>query len=127
MRSRHEIEHGTDESRTAAIELRAGPLVMTFDPDTAWLRHVRLGGREVLRAVYAAVRDRYWNTIVPRVHGLTVDRGDGRYQIAFDAECRRGPIDFVWRGEVIGERDGTVVYRVRGRARSTFLRNRIGL
>src|SRR5262245_1746436 len=114
MRPRHEIEHGTDDSPTAAIELRAGPLTMTFDRDTAWLRHVRLGGSEVLRAVYPAVRDRHWNTIVPRVYAPVIDQAEDRFRVAFDAECRGGPIDFIWRGEIVGECDGTILYRMRG-------------
>ena len=56
---------GSDASRRAPIPLRAGPLTLLFEPDLAFLRYVRLGEREVLRGVYAAVRDRNWGTVRP--------------------------------------------------------------
>jgi len=49
------------------IELRAGPLTLSFEPYTAFLRHIRLGDHEVVRAVYAAVRDHNWATVFPQV------------------------------------------------------------
>ncbi|HXJ76038.1 MAG TPA: hypothetical protein VNM37_24495, partial [Candidatus Dormibacteraeota bacterium] len=49
------------------LELRAGPLSLLFEPHTAFLRRIRLGDHEVVRAVYAAVRDQNWATITPKV------------------------------------------------------------
>jgi hypothetical protein len=112
---------------TDRIALRAGPLTMGFDPASGWLRHVRLGGREVLRAVYPAVRDRFWNTLPTAVSNVTVEEAAGGFRLGFDARCHRGPIDFAFRGEVVGTTDGALTYRFDGEARSTFLRNRIGL
>jgi hypothetical protein len=40
------------------LELTAGPLTMLFEPGLAFLRYIRLGEREVIRGIYAAVRDR---------------------------------------------------------------------
>ena len=45
--------------------LRAGPLSMMFEPELAFLRYIRLGNREILRGIYAAVRDGVWGTITP--------------------------------------------------------------
>jgi hypothetical protein len=108
------------------LHLRAGPLAADFDPAAGWLRRVRLGGCEVLRAVYPAVRDRYWNTVPNRLANLAVEDGPGGFRLTFDAECRAGGIDFAFRGEVTGTAAG-VAYRFDGAALSTFLRNRIGL
>ncbi|MFP4055354.1 MAG: hypothetical protein ACLF0G_00620 [Candidatus Brocadiia bacterium] len=108
------------------IELHAGPLRMVFDAEWAYLRRICLGEREVLRGVYAAVRDQEWSTVPPRVGGLQVQKGDGTFRVSFDAACRQGGIDFLWRGTLAGEPDGTVTFAMRGTARSTFLRNRIG-
>ena len=114
------------QRRPKAIELRAGPLRMVFEPGEAFVRYVRLGGQEVLRGVYAAVRDRNWGTVKPQVRLLRVRRGDDSFEVSFAVECREGDIDFAWNGRLTGTRDGTVVYEFDGLARVTFLRNRIG-
>lgn len=109
------------------IELRAGPLVMFFDPEWAMLRRIRLGEREVLRGIYAPVRDAGWGTVVPRVSNLSVEKDEAAFRLRFDVECRRGEIDFAWQGAIAGEADGSVSFTFKGVARSTFLRQRIGL
>lgn len=114
-------------SNAAVVRLRAGPLEMVFDPSAGWLRHVRLGDCEALRAVYPAVRDAFWNTVPNRLANVTVAEVGGGFRVTFDAECRAGPIDFAFRGAITGTADGTVTYDIDGAARSTFLRNRIGL
>ena len=108
------------------IALRAGPLSMAFDPAWATLRRIRLGDREVLRAIYAPVRDRNWDTVPPAVSNLQVERGDDSFRITFDAECKRHEVDFLWQGAVAGAADGTVAFTMKGVARSAFLRQRIG-
>ncbi len=120
------IYYGREEAPPEPLALRAGPLSMRFDPDNAFLRQVRLGEREVVRAVYAAVRDETWGTVPPRVHNLETDIAHDRFTLSFDVECRKGEVDFLWRGTIRGETDGTVTYTLDGTARSTFLRNRIG-
>ncbi len=110
-----------------AIELRAGPLTMCFEPETAFLRHLRLGDHEVLRAVYAAVRDQNWSTILPRITIRRQEIGKDTFAIEFTAECRRGGIDYVWEGAVTGAADGRVEFKFNGEAHSEFLRNRIGI
>jgi hypothetical protein len=120
------LRHGTGEPLDPRRPLRAGPLALTFDPHAAWLRHVRLGEREVLRAVYVAVRDPFWRTVPTQITNLSVREEADGFTLTFDAECCRGPIDFAWRGEVTGDAAGTITYRMDGQARSTFLRARIG-
>jgi D-apionolactonase len=99
---------------------------MSLDPTTGFLRGVFLGEQEVLRGVYAAVRDRNWGTVpgALRERHREVDRD--RFVIEFVCEHRQGEIDFVWEGRLTGEADGTVRYEFKGEARSTFWRNRIG-
>lgn len=111
----------------AWIPLRAGPLAMQFDPETLALRRVRLGDREVLRCIYAAVRDRNWGTVAPRVENLQIEQGDSSFRLSFEAHCVQDEIDFCWKGTLAGERTGTVRFLFDGEARSTFLSNRIGI
>ncbi len=108
------------------IALRAGPLKMFFDPAWAFLRRIRLGEREVLRGIYAPIRDAGWATVSPRVTNLEVEKGDDSFRLRFDVECQRGEVDFAWQGAVTGANDGTVRFTFKGAARSTFLRQRIG-
>jgi hypothetical protein len=120
------LYYGSDQPLAAALPLRAGPLTMVFEPNTLFLRYIRLGDREVLRGVYAAVRDRNWGTVVPAISGLKAEIYEGAFRLSFTADCRRQEIHFVWRGEIQGETNGTVTFRMDGKARSTFQRNRIG-
>jgi hypothetical protein len=108
------------------LELRAGPLTMRFEPATAFLRHLRLGDHEVLRAIYAAVRDRDWATISPQVTLREQEIQRDSFRLCFDALCRRGDIDFAWQGTIVGEASGRIQFTFNGVAQSDFLRNRIG-
>lgn len=108
------------------LSLRAGPLTMVFDPNSGFLRYVKIGRHEVLRGVYVAVRDQNWGTVPPRIAELEVHQTEDAFQLSFTTECREGDIHFVWEGSVRGDAHGTVSYTMDGVARSTFLRNRIG-
>jgi D-apionolactonase len=107
-----------------AVELRAGPLTMLFEG--GGLRYVRLGGREVLRRVYVAVRDRNWGTVQSQISNLKFEIEEETFRVEFDCLHRRADVDFRWRGTVTGADDGTVVFDFDGEAQSDFLRNRIG-
>ncbi|MDQ3812739.1 MAG: hypothetical protein M3347_02165 [Armatimonadota bacterium] len=120
------LQIGSATSAPPPLELRAGPLAMIFEPHSAFLRYVRLGEREVVRGVYAAVRDHNWDTVAPQVSNLRAQVGAREFHLSFDVDCARDDIQFVWRGEVVGEASGTVRFSMRGEAHSTFRRNRIG-
>ena len=112
---------------TRPLELHAGPLTLRFDPDTAVLRHIRLGDHEVVRALYAAVRRHDWSTLPPRVILTEQDIKTDSFRLAFDVRCARGPVDYSWQGVVTGEISGRIRFTFDGVANSDFLRNRIGL
>ncbi|TLS51004.1 hypothetical protein FE782_16555 [Paenibacillus antri] len=105
-------------------ELRAGPLSVALEDGT--LRYVRAGGREVVRQVYVAVRDRNWGTVPPRFTMYDVRQAADGFEARLAAETAQGDIDFIWEGVVTGTADGALEFRMRGEARSDFLRNRIG-
>lgn len=117
---------GQSEPPAALIPLRAGPLTMLFDPTSGFVRRIKLGEREVLRGIYAAVRDRNWGT-PPGVLRESVREVEARsFRIEFESEHRQGDIHFVWRGTLRGDADGTLRYEFDAEAKTTFLRNRIG-
>jgi hypothetical protein len=109
-----------------SIVLRAGPLSMLFEPGLAFLRYIRLGNREILRGIYAAVRDEVWGTIAPEISNINLEAEQDHFRLTFEVNCRRNEIDFVWQGTISGDSRGTVVYSMEGVARSGFKSNRIG-
>jgi D-apionolactonase len=118
--------HGTDEPLKKAIKLRAGSLSMIFEPDSAFLRCIRMGEKELVRGIYVAVRDRNWDTVLSKVSNLKVECTQDAFDISFEVECIEREIAFFWTGTVIGDPEGRVTFTMDGIARSTFLRNRIG-
>lgn len=109
------------------LPLRAGPLTLRFDPRTGYLRYVYFGTTEVVRAIYAAVRDPNWDTVPPAIANLRVEQRPRSFQLTFDAACRQGPVAFSWRGELRGTAMAEITYTFTGRAERTFRKNRIGL
>src|SRR5919112_914075 len=89
-------------------ELSAGPLTLDFDPKLAFVRYVRAGSAEVLRGLYAAVRDQYWNTVLPNVTNIRTRQADGGFELTFDAACEKGDVNFHWKGAINGSPDGTL-------------------
>ncbi len=109
----------------ACVPLRAGPLELVFhDGD---LRRIRWGDREVVRRIHGAVRDRDWGTVPGRITGLEIDAGDESFRIRYTREHTADGIHFVWQAAISGDEDGTLRFGFDGEARSTFLRNRIGI
>ena len=127
VRSTALLVHGSDPPPTPALNLRAGLLSLLFEPDTVWARRLSLGGVEVVRAIYAAVRDRSWGTVTPRIESLETEAAPDSFRLRFGVSCRDGEIDFYWRGDISGTASSEIVFDFDGEARSTFLRNRLGL
>ena len=122
--SRRVLYYGEDRPLPERRLLRAGPLTVTYEDGD--LRYVRYGDREILRRVYVSVRDRNWDTILPRLSNVTIVSDENSFRISYDAENLADSIDFFWRGIIEGRADGTITFSMEGEARSTFLRNRIG-
>jgi hypothetical protein len=87
-----------------------------------------VGGVEVVRRLYAAVRDRNWGTVSPTLSNVElVDAGE---EFAFRFEARHVDtaldVDFSWHGEMVGVADGTLTCIFEGTANVAFDYNRIG-
>ena len=118
------LRYGTDEELPERVALRAGPLTMWYEAGN--LRYVRAAGREVVRMVYAAVRDHNWLTVPGRLENETRDiRPDG-FRIAYDCRYEDGPVRFRARYVLEGFPDGRLSCRMEGHALSSFRKNRIG-
>lgn len=106
--------------------LRAGPVSLYLDADGS-LRRLAVAGHEIARRLMVAVRDRHWGTVPSRVFNLEVKEAPDSFELSFDAQAVRGDLDFAWRGTAKGTPEGSITYSMEGEARSTFLRNRIGV
>ncbi len=118
--------YGQPEPPAELLPLRAGPLTLHYDPTSGMVRRIKLGAREVLRGIYAAVRDRNWGTVPAVIHETRREIDAESFHIEFTATHHQVEIDFVWRGSILGTVAGEVRYEFDGEARSNFLRNRIG-
>lgn len=123
--------HGAVQEPTAPMLFRAGPVSMLFDPESANLRSIHYdlpdGQRlEILRGVYAAVRDQNWGTLAPQVSNLQVRTSAQGFSLQFQVDCSSSVGSFRWQGRLTGEASGKVCFDMAGKALSTFLRNRIG-
>lgn len=118
------LRWGHEGEQPPSLSLRAGPLALRYEDGA--LRGIHLGGREVVRRIYAAVRDHNWGTVLPTLSDVRIERTAETFRIGFLAEHREGPIDFAWRGAISGDAAGTITFAMEGESRGTFLRNRIG-
>jgi D-apionolactonase len=124
--SRFERWYGRDDPPVERRLARAGPLTAELEgPD---LRYMRAGGVEVVRRLYAAVRDQNWGTVPPELSNVELLVEDDRFSLRFDArnvDSTMG-VDVAWRGEIVGEPDGTLTCSFDGVANAAFRYNRIG-
>lgn len=99
---------------------------MFCDVETAFLRRMRAGGKETVRGIYPAVRDHEWKTVPIKVTVREQRIDPSSFHLTYDAVAADGPTDFRWEGIIAGEESGVVRYEMRGRAHTSFRRNRIG-
>ena len=127
MLNRNILLYGHETLPPKPLLLRAGPLTMSFEPDNAFLRYVRLGDHEIVRNIYAVVRDQNWNTIAWKVSNLKTDARADSFDLTFEVDCHEREVHYFWKGAVRGAADGTVTFAFDGEAKAGFRRNRIGI
>lgn len=115
---------GTEEPVPETPLLRAGPLEASFDAGN--LRHIKLGGREAIRAISYIVRDRNWGTYNPEITNLKIDQGAAGFRVSYDAVCRDDAQAFVYRAVITADERGNLSFTADGEAQSDFTTNRTG-
>lgn len=123
---RNRLVFGADAPQLDMVELRAGPLVVSFEPDTGFLRYCRLGPDEVLRGIYVSVRGADWSTVPPKVSDLHIQRSSSAFRVSFTARNVEGGIAFRWLGRIVGTEDGCITYALEGESLASFETNRTG-
>src|SRR4030095_331083 len=101
-------------------------LTAIFEPHTGFLRYVRLGDHEVVRAIYGAIRDEHWATIPPRLSNIDAKIEANSFRIEFEVHCQRKSVDYHWQGTIVGENSGQIRYGFEGESRSSLRRSRSG-
>lgn len=123
--NRYALLHGTAERPADWPVLHAGPVTALLDGID--LRYVRIGQVELVRRVYAAIRDRNWNTVPGEISDLEIDERDDSFDVSFGCRHRGHDIDFAWVGTISGDASGRIAYSFDGRAEIDMQYNRIGL
>jgi hypothetical protein len=125
MLTLNQLRYGKSEPLPRPIHLRAGPLSLLYEEGD--LRSIKLGNHELVRRIYAAVRDRNWGTVLPQFSNVRMDIDSDRFSISYEVVNQLDDIHFTWQGFLQGEVDGTITFRMEGQAVTTFMKNRIGL
>jgi D-apionolactonase len=115
---------GEDHAAPPTVTLQAGPVRLIYD--NGCLRYLKAGQDEILRMIYFAVRDHNWDTIEGEIRNERIKKGDQEFFISFTSHHKKGPVDMNFQCEIIGEKTGSIGFRIEGKAASSFKKNRIG-
>jgi hypothetical protein len=107
------------------LPLNAGPLTLIYE--AGYIRSIYLGGVEIVRRVYAAIRDEFWNTVPGTIDEFSLQQNASSFQITYTSRHRKRELDFIWNAEITGKTSGEIGFSLRGIALTRFRRNRIGL
>jgi hypothetical protein len=77
------------------LHLATNELACIFETDTGFLRKIVHGETEIVRAIYAAVRDENWNTVEPAIEVRNVHVEQNEFRVDFDALCQAAGICLV--------------------------------
>jgi D-apionolactonase len=123
--SAYRFLHGREAPPARPRQLTIGPASALFDG--ADLRRIRVGGREIVRRIYSAVRDVNWDTVVPVRTAHSIEAGERGFRITYRAEHRKEELDLLAAITIEGRQDGTLCFAFDGVANSDFPYCRIGL
>lgn len=104
--------------------LHAGPISLIFEDGS--IRYLKVTGREIIRRIYAAVRDKEWRTVPGELRDLRIEQRPDSFAVAFTSVHNAWGIHFVWNGRICGDSAGKITFEFDGEAKSAFERNRIG-
>jgi hypothetical protein len=122
--SRFQLWHGRNAPPVVRRELRAGPLTALLEEGD--LRYIRVGGVEVVRRIYVAVRDEVWNTIPATYSDVVSDIAPDHFTVRLHASHRYQAISVDWAGTITGDADGTIRYAMDAVANDAFRYCKIG-
>lgn len=98
--------NSNEEAISDSFMLRAGALTIQYEAGE--IRYVRLGKHEILRRVFAAVRDHNWNPIPARITLSDHSKQADNFEVRLADDHDQENIHFAWRGTI---RSGAVSSR----------------
>ena len=114
-----------DASLYPVRELKAGNLTCLYENGN--LRGIRKEKTEILRMIYSAVRDEYWDTAHYTIENENIEQTEKNFRISYTAVYHY--LSVVYQADILieGRDDDTIAFTMNGKALSAFKRNRIGL
>ncbi|MEP7142224.1 MAG: hypothetical protein ABI707_05105 [Ferruginibacter sp.] len=106
------------------MKLTAGELSLHYE--NGFLRWITTGENEVLRMVYFAVRDKEWNTVPGKILNQKIERTKKNFSISYEMLFEKDDISLQWDATIKGSSDNRIVFDIKGKALSTFKKNRTG-
>ncbi|HTD48037.1 MAG TPA: hypothetical protein VK881_12295, partial [bacterium] len=121
----HWFTYGCENAPEPPRRLRAGEVTVLFDG--ADLRRALLGGTEIVRRLYTAIRDVNWDTVLPARSAYAVEVGEREFRISYHALHRKAELDLAAEITIEGRSDGTLRFAFDGIANADFPYCRIGI
>jgi hypothetical protein len=90
------------------------------------IRYISAGKNEIIRMIYAAVRDKEWLTIKPVITKEIIERLSDSFKIQYTCSYKSAGIDFNADYTIEGKSDNTIIFTLEGKALGSFEKNRIG-
>jgi len=81
----------------------------------------------MIRRVYVVVRNPDWGMVPSMLTNLRMQVKKDSFRINFEVDNQKNKIHFTWKGSIEGDTSGKITFAMSGSARSTFLKNHIGL
>lgn len=104
--------------------LRTGHLTCMYEHGN--LRYIKCGETEVIRMIYVAVRNEYWDTAPYSINDEKVEEKENGFFVSYRSIHLLN--DILYKTDVsITAENNSISFFVHGEALSTFKRNRIGL
>ena len=118
------ILHGGHNENSNPVNLKAGLLSMIYENGN--LRHITMGGHEIIRMIYPAVRNKLWLTIKPEISNLELTVNKESFKINYSCLYDSEDIKFSAFFSIEGHPNNSLVFEFKGEALENFEKNRIG-
>lgn len=97
----------------------------TLEYENAAVRLIKSGKTEIVRMIYSAVRDQNWGTIIPEIISEEISENKSGFNVLADLKYQKADIQYRAKYSIKGK-GNKLVFKMEGKANSTFKTNRIG-